>query len=89
MVNVPCVAHSLALCTSQAAESIVDFKENRPIQTDQFYYFCAIPKQAYIIYKYIHIRNIQKLLENPHLQRAAFYSIDIVLPCSSVCAQDK
>ncbi len=45
MVNVHCAAHSLALCTSQAAEAIADLKEHQQILTDLFYYFRASPNE--------------------------------------------
>lgn len=44
MVNVHCVAHSLALCTSQAVEAIADLKEHQQILSDLFYYFLGSPK---------------------------------------------
>ena len=39
MNNVHCMAHKLALCTSQAAEKIQDLKQHQQILTDLFYYF--------------------------------------------------
>ena len=69
MVNVHCVAHSLALCTSQAAEAIPELKEHQQILTDLFYYFRASPKRA------AKIREIQKLLEDPVLTYKELHSI--------------
>lgn len=69
MVNVHCVAHSLALCTSQAAEAIADLKEHQQILTDLFYYFRGSPKRA------ARIKAVQKLLEDPVLTYKELHSI--------------
>ena len=72
MVNVHCVAHSLALCTFQAAEAIPVFKEHQQILIDLFYYFHASPKRG------AKIREIQKLLltykELHSIQWLSYYS---------------
>ena len=39
MVNVHCVAHRLALCTSQAASKNSHLQAHQQILTDLFYYF--------------------------------------------------
>lgn len=39
MNNVHCIAHKLALCTSQAADKIPHLKQHQQILTDLFYYF--------------------------------------------------
>ena len=39
MVNVHCVAHRLALCTSQAAANILQLQSHQQVLTDLFYYF--------------------------------------------------
>ena len=69
MVNVHCVAHSLALCTSQAAEAIADLKKHQQILTDLFNYFRACPKRA------AKIKEIQNLLEHLVLTCKELHSI--------------
>jgi len=69
MVNVHCAAHSLALCTSQAAEAIPDLKEHQQILTDLFYYFRGSPKRA------ARIQDIQILLEDPVLTYKELHSV--------------
>lgn len=69
MVNVHGAAHSLALCTSQAAEATADLKEHQQILTDLFYYFRASPKQA------AKIKEAQNLLEDPVLTNKELHSI--------------
>ena len=39
LINIHCVAHRLALCTSQAAASVEYLKEYKDILTSLFYYF--------------------------------------------------
>jgi hypothetical protein len=39
MVNVHCVAHCLALCTSQAAASIPQLQSHQQVLTELVYYF--------------------------------------------------
>ena len=69
MVNVHCVAHSLALCTSQAAEGIQELKQHQQILTDLFYYFRGSPKRA------AKIKEIQELLDDPVLTYKELHSV--------------
>ena len=69
MVNVHYVAHSLALCISQAAEVIQALKQHQQILTDLFYYFRGSPKRA------AKIKEIQELLEDPVLTHKELHSV--------------
>ena len=78
MVNVHCVAHSLALCTSQAADKISDLKDHQQILTDLFYYFRGSPKRA------ARIRSIQTLLDDPVLTYKELHSVRWLSYCNAL-----
>ena len=69
MVNVHCIAHSLALCTSQAAADIPALKEHQQTLTDLFYYFKLSSKRAG------RIKEIQQLLEDPVLTYKELHAV--------------
>jgi len=62
LLNIHCIAHRLALCTSQAAEGIPALKEYQETLTSLFYYFkgsaCRTQKLA----------KVQSILDEPQLK---------------------
>ena len=62
MVNVHCVAHRLALCTSQAAANVAGMQRYQQCVTDIFYYF------KYSTNRVAHLKAIQEILESPRLK---------------------
>lgn len=69
MSNIHCVAHKLALCTSQAAESIPLLKKHQQILTDLFYYFKGSSKRA------TKLHEIQVLVDDPALTIKEIHSV--------------
>ena len=69
MQNIHCVAHKLALCTSQAAENIQPLKKHQQILTDLFYYFKGSAKRA------AKLHDIQALLDDPTLTIKEIHSV--------------
>ena len=69
MQNVHCVAHKLALCTSQAAENIQPLKKYQQILTDLFYYFKGSAKRA------AKLHEIQTLVDDPILTIKEIHSV--------------
>ncbi|XP_061170873.1 zinc finger protein 862-like [Saccostrea echinata] len=61
MVNVHCVAHRLALCTSQAASKNSHLQAHQQILTDLFYYFKGSSKRQ------SKLKEIQNILDDPCL----------------------
>ncbi|XP_069115977.1 zinc finger protein 862-like isoform X2 [Argopecten irradians] len=69
MINTHCIAHRLALCTSQAAESIPMLKRHQQILTDLFYYFKGSAKRA------ARLHEIQKLMDDPVLNYKEVHAV--------------
>ena len=69
MQNVHCVAHKLALCTSQAAENIQPLKKHQQILIDLFYYFKGSAKRA------AKQHEIQTLVDDPTLTIKEIHSV--------------
>ena len=67
--NIHCVAHKLALCTSQAAENIPLLKKHQQILTDLFYYFKGSAKRA------AKLHEIQVLVDDPALTIKEIHSV--------------
>ena len=61
IINIHCMAHRLALCTSQAADKVPYLKEYQQTVTNIFYYF---KHSANCVHK---VKAIQDLLEDPIL----------------------
>ena len=69
MVNIHCIAHRLALCTSQAADSVPAMKEYQECLTSLFYYFKASAVRTSAL------TAIQDLLDEPNLRMKEVYSV--------------
>ncbi|XP_070573799.1 uncharacterized protein C17orf113-like [Ptychodera flava] len=62
LLNVHCIAHRLALCTSQAAATVDYLKEYKNILTSLFYYFKASSLRS------SRLREVEIMLESPQLK---------------------
>ena len=62
IVNIHCVAHRLALCTSQAAERLPALKEYQETLTSLFYYFKGSASRCQ------NLADVQFILEEPKLK---------------------
>lgn len=69
MVNVHCVAHRLALCTSQAAANIPQLQSHQQVLTDLFYYFKGSAKCQE------KLKEVQKILDDPQLIIKEIHSV--------------
>ena len=69
MTNIHCIAHRLALCSSQASENITALKVHQQILTDLFYYFKGSSKRQ------SKLEEIQKILEEPILKIKEVHSV--------------
>ncbi|XP_062579300.1 zinc finger protein 862-like [Saccostrea cucullata] len=69
IINVHCMAHRLALCTSQAANSIPTLKKYQEFLTNLFYYF----KQSAAREKELH--KIQEFLDHPTLRYREIHAV--------------
>ncbi|KAL5016780.1 hypothetical protein ScPMuIL_006369 [Solemya velum] len=69
MVNVHCVAHRLALCTSQAAADIPLLQKHQQTLTDLFYYFKGSSKRE------SRLHEIQAILDDPCLTIKEIHSV--------------
>ncbi|XP_060566971.1 E3 SUMO-protein ligase KIAA1586-like isoform X2 [Ruditapes philippinarum] len=69
MHNVHCVAHKLALCTSQAAEKVPMIKKHQQILTDLYYYFKGSGKRE------ARLHSIQEVLDDPILTVKEIHSV--------------
>ncbi|XP_060559338.1 zinc finger protein 862-like [Ruditapes philippinarum] len=59
MIHIHCMAHRLALCTSQAAESVPNICEYQRFLTNLFYYFKASPSREQELHQ------VQAILNHP------------------------
>lgn len=62
MINVHCMAHRLALCTSQAADAVPDMKSYHETVTSLYYYFKLAPARV------ARFSEIQQLLDGQELR---------------------
>ena len=69
LVNVHCIAHRLALCTSQAAENIPALKDYQESITSIYYYF------KYSSGKQSRLAEIEKVLSAPQLKYKEVHSV--------------
>ena len=69
MLNIHCMAHRLALCTSQAANTIPAMKRYQEWLTSLFYYFRASPTRA------SELQHIQEVLEHPTLKYKEIHAV--------------
>ena len=69
LASVHCVAHKLALCSSQAADHIPALKEHQQILTELFNYLKASSKRA------AKLKQIQELLDDPVLRYKELFSV--------------
>ena len=69
VIGVHCMAHRLALCSSQAAEKVTYLKDYQKILSDIFYHFkrSALRREK--------IKEIQKVLDKPQLQYKEIHSV--------------
>ena len=69
IINIHCMAHRLALCTSQAADKVPYLKEYQQTVTNIFYYF---KHSANCVHK---MKAIQDLFEDPILQYTEVHEV--------------
>ncbi|XP_070205903.1 zinc finger protein 862-like [Littorina saxatilis] len=69
MINVHCVAHRLAVCTSQAAQDVPALQAYQETLTSLFYYFKASSSRVSALEK------IQELLESPQLKMKEVHNV--------------
>jgi hypothetical protein len=69
LLNVHCVAHRLALCTSQAAEDVSALQDYQSTLTSLFYYFKGSANRV------SELSQIQALLESPQLKIKEVHSV--------------
>ena len=69
LVNVHCVAHRLALCTSQAADKIAPLKVYQETVTSLYYYF------KYSANRVDRLHQIQEILDAPQLKYKEVHSV--------------
>ena len=69
ILNVHCMAHRLALCTAQAAESIPALKKYQTWMTQLFYYFKASADREKEVHK------IQDILDHPKLKYKEIHAV--------------
>ena len=69
MVNIHCIAHRLALCTSQAAEGVPAMKDYQETLTSLFLYFKGSAVRSATL------ASIQELLNEPTLRFKEVYSV--------------
>ena len=69
MINIHCMAHRLALCTSQAANQVEKMEKYRQLLTDLYYYFSKSAKRV------AGQKAIQGILENPQLKITEKHSV--------------
>lgn len=76
LVNIHCMAHKLALCTSHAADSVNYLKKHREILTNIFYYFKHSSLRTANLSKIVDVLDDKKLkIKEIHAVRwFAFYS---------------
>lgn len=69
LIDVHCVAHKLALCSSRAAADIPRLKQHQEILSDLFYYIKASGKRA------AKIKQVQEILQDPILTYKELHSV--------------
>ena len=69
MINIHCMAHRLALCTSQAANQLEKMEKYRQLLTDLYYYFSKSAKRV------AGLKAIQEILESPQLKIKEMHSV--------------
>ena len=69
MINIHCMAHRLALCTSQAANQLEKMEKYRQLLTDLYYYFSKSAKRV------AGLKAIQEILESPPLKIKEMHSV--------------
>ncbi|KAL3879846.1 hypothetical protein ACJMK2_032125 [Sinanodonta woodiana] len=69
MHNVHCVAHRLALCTSQVAEKIESLRKHQQVLTDLFYYFKGSSQRD------ARLHAIQEILDDPCIVYKELHSV--------------
>ncbi|XP_077870479.1 zinc finger protein 862-like [Saccoglossus kowalevskii] len=69
LINIHCVTHRLALCTSQAAGGVEYLKQYRGILTSLFYYF----KQSSL--RSSRFKGMEKILDSPELKIKEIHAV--------------
>ena len=69
MINIHCMAHRLALCTSQAANKVEKMEKYRQLLTDLYYYFPKSAKRA------AGLKAIQEVLQSPKLKMKEMHAV--------------
>ena len=73
LVNVHCIAHRLALCTSQGTKEVPALQDFQKTQTTLFYYFKKSTNRAEALSK------VQETLESPTLSMKEVHSVSVVV----------
>ena len=79
IINIHCIAHRLALVTSQAAESIPALKDIQQLLTDLFYYYKKSSNKVQAL------EDIQKILDMPVLKVKEIHSVRWLSFFDAIC----
>ncbi len=69
MLNVHCIAHRLALCTSQAADKFSPMKEHQEVLTSLYYYFKNSPARV------DRLAAIHEVMESPQIRYKEVHAV--------------
>ena len=69
MINIHCMAHRLALCSSQAASNVATMEKYRQLLTDLYYYFSKSSKRT------AGLKAIQEVLQSPKLKVKEMHAV--------------
>ena len=69
MINIHCMAHRLALCSSQAASNVKTMEKYRQLLTDLYYYFSKSSKRT------AGLKAIQEVLQSPKLKMKEMHAV--------------
>ena len=69
MINIHCMAHCLALCSSEAASNVATMEKYKQLSTDLYYYFSTSLKQT------AGLKAIQEILQSPKLKVKQMHAV--------------
>lgn len=69
LINIHCMAHCLALCTSHAANNVENMERYRQLLTDLHYYCSKSAKRA------AGLKAIQEVLQSPQLKMKEMHAV--------------
>ena len=69
LVNVGCIAHKLALCSSQAADKVPLLKDFQETLTSLFYYFKSSAVRCESL------RQVQEVLDEPQVKMKEVFEV--------------